>query len=147
MRSLRPCLTVVLLLLVTFLHPSAPTLAQTELDDRMYDIARELWCPLCSGVRLDACELQACVQMRAEIRQLLAEGRDPEWIVAYFEEEYGPQVHGQPPLRGFHSLAWLVPAAAVAGLGIGVGLRTRRAVRQRRSGAIAQSHSQSLPKA
>ena len=86
MPYLRPCLTVVLLLVGAFLHPSAPTLAQTELDDRMYDIARELWCPLCSGVRLDACELQACVQMRAEIRQLLAEGRDPEWIVAYFEE-------------------------------------------------------------
>lgn len=147
MPCLRPCLTVVLLLVGTFLHLSAPTLAQTELDDRMYDIARELWCPLCSGVRLDACELQACVQMRAEIRQLLAEGRDPEWIVAYFEEEYGPQVHGQPPLQGFQSLAWLVPAAAVAGLGIGVGLRTRRAVQQRRSGGVPQTPGQSSPKA
>lgn len=147
MSCLRPCLTVVLLLVGTFLHPSAPTLAQTELDDRMYDIARELWCPLCSGVRLDACELQACVQMRAEIRQLLAEGRDAEWIVAYFEEEYGPQVHGQPPLRGFPSLAWLVPAVTVVGLGIGAGLRTRRAVQQRRSAVVPRIRSQSLPKA
>lgn len=145
MPCLRPCLTVVLLLVGAFQHPSLPTLAQTGLDDRMYDIARELWCPLCSGVRLDACELQACVQMRAEIRQLLAEGRDPEWIVAYFEEEYGPQVHGQPPWQGFQSLAWLVPAAAVVGLGIGVGLRTRRAVRQRRSAADPRTRPQASP--
>lgn len=147
MPHLRPFLILVLLFAGAFLGLSVTVLAQTELDDRMYDIARELWCPLCSGVRLDACELQACVQMRAEIRQLLAEGRDPEWIVAYFEEEYGPQVHGQPPLRGFHALAWLVPAAAVAGLGIGVGLRTRRAVRQRRSGAEPQTHNQASPAA
>ena len=137
--------TAVLLLVGFFLYPASATLAQTELDDRMYDIARELWCPLCSGVRLDACELQACVQMRAEIRQLLAEGRDPEWIAAYFEEEYGPQIHGQPPLRGFHSLAWLVPVAAVAGLGIGVGLRTRRAVQQRRDAADPRTRPQASP--
>lgn len=140
-------LTAVLLLATVFPGPFTPVLAQTELDDRMYDIARELWCPLCSGIRLDACELQACVQMRAEIRELLAEDRDPEWIVAYFEEEYGPQIHGQPPLRGFQSLAWLVPAVAVVGLGIGAGLRTRRAVRQRRSAVVPRIHSQSLPKA
>ena len=147
MPHLRPCLILVLLFAGAFLGLSVDALAQTELDDRMYDIARELWCPLCSGIRLDACELQACVQMRAEIRQLLAEGRDAEWIVAYFEEEYGLQVHGQPPLRGFHALAWLVPAAAVAGLGIGAGLRTRRAVRQRRSTVAPRIRSQSLPKA
>jgi cytochrome c-type biogenesis protein CcmH len=140
-------LTAVLLLATVFPGPTTPVLAQTELDDRMYDIARELWCPLCSGIRLDACELQACVQMRAEIRELLAEGRDPEWIIAYFEEEYGPQIHGQPPLRGFQSLAWLVPAVAVVGLGIGAGLRTRRAVRQRRSAVVPRIRSQSLPRA
>ena len=140
-------LITVLLLATVFPGPSTPVLAQTELDDRMYDIARELWCPLCSGVRLDACELQACVQMRAEIRQLLAAGRDPEGIVAYFEAEYGPQVHGQPPLRGFQSLAWLVPVVAVVGLGIGAGLRTRRAVRQRQSTGVPRIRNQSLPKA
>src|SRR3954451_20340100 len=27
-------------------------------------VARQLWCPLCNGVRLDACELKACDQMK-----------------------------------------------------------------------------------
>ena len=127
-----------LLLLAVFLFASNPIQAQTELDDHMYDIARDLWCPICSGVRLDACELQACVQMREEIRQLLAEGRDAAWITNYFEEEYGPQIHGQPALQGFPALAWFVPVAVVAALGIGVGLRARRAVRLRQSLAVTK---------
>ncbi len=106
-------------------------LAQSLQEQEMYRIARELWCPLCAGIRLDACELQACVQMREEISLLLAEGRDEAYIVAYFEEQYGPQVHGQPPFAGIYGWAWWTPLLLVAAAGVAIVNRMRRAAAAR----------------
>ncbi len=107
------------------------TLAQGTLEDQMYTIARELWCPLCAGIRLDACELQACIQMREEIMVLLQEGHDAEYIIRYFKEQYGHQILGEPPRTGFYSLAWLVPVGVMVALGIVFGTRMQRAARHR----------------
>ncbi len=105
--------------------------AQSLQEQEMYHIARELWCPLCAGIRLDACELQACAQMREEISLLLAEGRDKEYIVAYFEEQYGPQVHGQPPFAGLYGWAWWTPLLLLAAAGVTIVNRMRRAAAAR----------------
>ena len=69
--------------------------------DEVNVVARELWCPLCSGVRLDACELKACDQMKEVIAIKLSEGEDTESIKQYFVGQYGPQVLGEPPREGF----------------------------------------------
>jgi cytochrome c-type biogenesis protein CcmH len=96
--------------------PAASTEANAVTPDQVNAVARELWCPLCSGVRLDACELKACAQMKDVIAIKLAEGEDTESIKAYFVEQYGPQVMGEPPRAGFNWLAWILPAlAAVVG--------------------------------
>ncbi len=76
-------------------------------------VARELWCPLCNSVRLDTCELKACEQMREVIAEKLAAGASTDEIRAYFIEQYGPQVLGEPPRQGFNWLAWVLPFAAV----------------------------------
>ncbi len=78
-------------------------------EDQVNVVARELWCPLCSGVRLDACELKACDQMRQEIALKLAAGDNLESIKTYFVAQYGPQVLGEPPRSGFNWLAWILP--------------------------------------
>ena len=97
-----------------------PVSAQQTVDpesgitlDEVNEVARELWCPLCSGVRLDACELKACVQMKEMIAIKLAEGEDVESIKAYFVDQYGPQVLGEPPRQGFNWLAWVLPVIAL----------------------------------
>lgn len=91
-----------------------PASANPVTADEINTVASELWCPLCSGVRLDACELQACAQMRDLIGQKLAEGEDSESIRAYFLDQYGPEVLGQPPLEGFNWLAWILPFVVLA---------------------------------
>ncbi len=105
--------------LTSFAH--SPAYAQdggdsndTAGNDAVYQVARELWCPLCSGVRLDACELKACEQMRQEIALRLEEGDDTEAIKEYFVDQYGPQVLGEPPREGFNWLAWITPFLALA---------------------------------
>lgn len=77
------------------------------------DVAEDLWCPLCSGVRLDACELKACDQMKDVIAIKLSEGESAEEIKAYFLDQYGPQVLGEPPREGFNWLAWIMPFAVL----------------------------------
>ena len=97
--------------------------------DEVNAVARELWCPLCSGVRLDSCELKACEQMKEVIAIKLSEGEDTESIRAYFVEQYGPQVLGEPPRSGFNWLAWLLPVAVVIGGGFFFWRMTHRLVR------------------
>src|SRR5687767_8839880 len=66
--------------------PAASAANEVSPDD-VNKVARDLWCPLCSGVRLDACELKACTQMKDMIAIKLAEGEDSESIQAYFVEQ------------------------------------------------------------
>jgi len=101
------------------LSPARPAAQTQDLPEGITandvnDVARELWCPLCSGVRLDACELKACDQMKDMIAIQLAEGESLDEIQAYFIEQYGPQVLGEPPREGFNWLAWIMPFAVLA---------------------------------
>ena len=95
-----------------------PALAQTPTPNEINEIAKGLWCPLCNGVRLDNCELQACIQMKEVIAQKLEAGESEQQIRAYFLEQYGDVVLGAPSTQGFNRLAWILPIlAAAVGLG------------------------------
>ena len=124
-------------ILLIFTRSGPPLLAQSETGDITADevntVARQLWCPLCGGrLRLDSCELKACGQMKEVIAIKLAEGEDARSIRAYFLEQYGPQVLGEPPRQGFNWLAWILPAAAVAGGGVFLWLRLQQMSRRPR---------------
>ena len=118
------------LLLALLLCASAPRLSaqatgRTVTADEVNKIASELWCPLCSGVRLDACELKACEQMREEIAIKLEAGEDLTSIKQYFLERYGEQVLGAPQRKGWGWLAWLVPPIVVLSAGVLLFVRGR----------------------
>jgi len=88
---------------------SPPTL------DQIQAVARELYCPLCNGVRLDNCDLQACVQMRQVISDRLAAGVPKDQIKQEFVAQYGPVVLGEPPREGLNWAIWLLPVVALIG--------------------------------
>ncbi len=111
-------LALLLLLGISLSFAANQAQAQTPTPNQVNDVARELWCPLCNGVRLDNCELQACVQMRDMIAQKLAAGESKDSIKAYFVQQYGDVVLGQPPREGFNLIAYIFPIlAAVVGIG------------------------------
>jgi cytochrome c-type biogenesis protein CcmH len=66
--------------------------------------------------------------MKAQVKELLAQGYDQEQILAYFENSYGEFVRLEPPLRGVNWLVWLGPVLALAAGAAIVAwtLRTRR---------------------
>ena len=95
----------------------APAWAQQPVgvtDDQINEVAKELFCPLCTGLRLDNCELKVCDGMKDIIRDKLAAGESKEQIKAYFVEQYGEKVLGVPSKKGFNLLAWVFPFAVLA---------------------------------
>ena len=129
-RSLIIAAAAIMVLTLAFTGPALAQDAPSEVTaDEVNLVARELWCPLCSGVRLDACELKACDQMKDVIAIKLAEGEDTESIKAYFVDQYGPQVLGEPPREGFNWLAWILPVLAFAIGGVFVWRQMRRMMR------------------
>lgn len=94
--------------------------------DQINNVARELYCPLCNGVRLDTCELQVCAQMRDVIANRLAAGATKDQIKAEFVAQYGPTVLGEPPRQGLNWLGWLLPALGLLAAAVWVVATLRR---------------------
>lgn len=113
--------------------------------DEVNEVARQIWCPLCNGVRLDSCELRACDQMKEVISIKLSEGEDANSIIAYFVEQYGPQVLGEPPREGFNWLAWILPVVAVVVGGYFFWRTTQRMVRPRDDDDLAEIALSQVP--
>ncbi len=130
MKSYRLLLIAGLLILLMAVIPAA--MAQDDVpptpvppapgqvtDDEVNAIADDLYCPVCENVPLDVCSTQACADWREEIRTMLGEGRDPDYIQDYFADRYGRRVLATPRLSGADIIVWVAPVLAVlAGLGV-----------------------------
>ena len=108
--------------------PRARALAGDALDARTEEVAGLLRCPVCQGLSVADSPATMAVNMKAQVKELLAQGYDQEQILAYFEHSYGEFVRLEPPLRGVNWLVWLGPVFALATGGAVVAwtLRSRR---------------------
>ena len=103
--------------------------AQTDIDAQALAIERKLLCPQCTNLRLDVCETQICVDMRAVIRERLEQGQTEQEIIGYFTGRYGDRVLADIPREGFNLVlfGWVGGSVVlVAALGVFVLLRLRR---------------------
>ena len=112
--------------------------------DQIQAVARELYCPLCNGVRLDNCDLQVCFQMRQVIADRLAAGAPKEQIKQEFVAQYGPVVLGEPPREGLNWLVWLLPVVALIGGAVWI-LVTVRGWTKAPAGALAPTSAGGSP--
>lgn len=106
-------LTFLMILTVTFAGTSAAQQPTPNVDDQVLRISKNLYCPVCTGVPLDVCETQACVQWRALIREKLLAGESEQQIRAYFVAQYGDRVLGAPPPEGFNLSAYFLPVGVL----------------------------------
>ncbi len=96
----------------------AAALAQdVQLENRVYEIAGKLRCPVCTSESVADSSVQLAIQMREIIQEQLDDGRSEAQILAFFQERYGDWILLDPPKRGLHLLVWVLP---VAGALIGV---------------------------
>ena len=108
---------IVLLIGVVWLVTAISAAQPKSLDERTLEVARQIQCPVCNGESVaDSPSLKAS-EMRAVIRQQLAEGRSEQQVLAYFSDVYGSDILESPPQQGFTSLIWIMPVLMlVAGI-------------------------------
>jgi cytochrome c-type biogenesis protein CcmH len=140
MRPKRGWLALVVLLASLVLALPAAAQDPTPTDDQVNAIARQLYCPVCQNVPLDVCPTQACIQWRATIRQMLAEGRSEEEIKQFFVVQYGARVLATPPASGLNLLVYVVPPVVIL-LGAIVLVRVMRIWRKAAATPTAQPAS------
>jgi cytochrome c-type biogenesis protein CcmH len=91
-------------------------LAQDEtpstLDPKVFEIANELRCPVCTAESVGDSSASIAVEMREIIQDQLDQGKNEREILAFFQERYGDWILLNPPKRGIHLLVWLLPLIA-----------------------------------
>ena len=89
-----------------------------ELEREAQAIDRMIMCPVCPAETIDQAQVEISFQMRAVVREMLAQGRSREEVLDYFVDRYGPGILAAPPKSGANLLAWILPVVGVvAGLG------------------------------
>ena len=86
---------------------------QDSLGERAQSIDKSLICPVCPGETIDQAQVELAQQMRAVVREKLAEGSSRDEVLDFFVDRYGESVLAAPPKEGFGLLAWVAPPAAV----------------------------------
>ncbi len=110
------CLTIVVVLAAAS-SASAQT-PEEALEREAQAIDRMIMCPVCPAETIDQAQVEISFQMRAVIREMLAEGRTREEILDYFVDRYGADILAAPPKSGINLLAWVLPIIGIAaGLG------------------------------
>jgi cytochrome c-type biogenesis protein CcmH len=87
---------------------------EPSLEERAQSIDKSLICPVCPSETIDQSRVQLAGQMRALVREKLAEGWSAQQIRDYFVDSYGEDVLAAPPKSGFNLIAWVVPIVAIA---------------------------------
>ena len=128
---------VIALLLLSYpsvAHAQAP---QPPFDEKeAQGIDRMIMCPICPAETIDQAQVEISTQMRALVREMLAEGKSRDEILDFFVARYGRDILAAPPKSGAHLIAWVLPIAGVAAALVGVYF-VIRAMTGRDKGAIA----------
>ena len=99
--------------------------AGKDLEKEAQAIDRMIMCPVCPAETIDQAQVEISFQMRAVIREMLAEGRSREEILDYFVDRYGADILAAPPKAGANLVAWILPIVGVAAALVGVFLVIR----------------------
>jgi len=110
--------------------PRGQSLTGAELETRTKQVAALLRCPVCQGLSVADSPSPTAQNMKAHVRELLAQGYDQDQILAYFERSYGEFVRLEPARRGVNWLVWIAPVAGLL-LGVAVVLFTLRSPKAR----------------
>ena len=97
---------------ITLVRASQPK----SLDQRTQEVASQIQCPVCNGESVADSPSGLASEMRALIRQKLAQGETEQQVIQYFQARYGDTILEQPPVQGFTLMIWL-PPVLMLGLG------------------------------
>jgi len=104
---------VALLLLVLAEAPQGVPLRGDALVQQTHEIASTLRCPVCQGLSVADSPSEMAINMKTEVKDMLARGYTREQIEAHFVRSYGEFVLLQPRFSGVTALVWILPVLAL----------------------------------
>jgi len=96
-------------------EPSGPGLEGETLARRTHEVGLLLRCPVCQGSSVSDSPSPTAINMKNEVRDLLAQGFDQGQILAWFEASYGQFVLMEPKTEGLNLVVWLGPVVVLVG--------------------------------
>ena len=104
---------ILALILLLLDAPRSTPLQGPALEQRTQEIASGLRCPVCQGLSIADSPSEMAVNMKAEVRSMVAKGYTREQIETYFIRSYGEFVLLEPKFQGVNALVWILPVAAL----------------------------------
>lgn len=89
--------------------PKGQPLTGEALFHRTNEVGALLRCPVCQGMAISDSPAEMAVNMKGQVRELLARGYTEEQILEYFEKTYGQFVLLKPK----SPTVWLLPVIAL----------------------------------
>ena len=94
-------------------------------------INKGVMCPVCPGESIDQSQNTLAIQMRGIVVEKLEQGWTKQQLFDFFTERYGPSVILEPPTKGGHLVAWIVPPLGLAAALVSLYFAIRFMVRSR----------------
>ncbi len=96
-------------------NEAAPMAADVVVEKRLIEISEELRCLVCQNETIAASRADLAVDLRREIRKMIAEGKTDKEILDFMVERYGDFVRYRPPMKPTTWLLWIGPFVLLAG--------------------------------
>ncbi|MDQ2777987.1 MAG: cytochrome c-type biogenesis protein CcmH [Pseudomonadota bacterium] len=94
---------------------AAPVAADPALEARVMQITSELRCLVCQNQTIADSHADLAVDLRRQVRQMVAEGHTKQDVLNYMTARYGDFVLYRPPLQERTALLWFGPALLLVG--------------------------------
>jgi cytochrome c-type biogenesis protein CcmH len=85
--------------------------ADPVLEKRMIGLAEKLRCLVCQNESLASSHAELAQDLRREVRDQMAQGKDDQEILDYLVARYGDFVLYEPPVKSYTLLLWFGPFA------------------------------------
>lgn len=90
-------------------HEAQPLAENPALETQVHRLSTELRCLVCQNQTLADSTAPLAEDLRKEIRELAASGKNDQQIIDYLVQRYGDFVLYRPPLKSTTFLLWLGP--------------------------------------
>ncbi len=90
--------------------PKGTPLTGVALFQRTHEVGSLLRCPVCQGMSIADSPSEMAINMKGQVRELLARGYTEQQILDYFEKSYGQFVLLKPK----STMVWILPFVALA---------------------------------
>ena len=95
----------------------APAFEDPVQQARYERLARELRCLVCRSETIADSNAQLAIDLRRQLRELMAAGKSDEEILKYMTDRYGDYVRYKPPVSPRTWLLWAAPVLLLIGGG------------------------------